>query len=85
MRKTEITNGQISAPTTLNLKMGHVESRSQKVVLVAPEERTADVPRPNAGTATEAPKGLDTATAATAAELAAAATKAAPEIEGNIR
>lgn len=63
----------------LNWKMGHVEKRSQKLVLVVPELNTAVLPRPSTGTATAAPMGFEAATAATAAELAAAATNAAPE------
>lgn len=67
----------------LNWKMGHVEKRSQKLVLDVPELITDALPNPKTGTATAAPKGLEAATAATAAELAAAATKAAPGKEAN--
>ena len=63
----------------LNGKMGHVEKRSQKVVLEVPVLKMAVVPRPRAGTDMAAPTGLEAATATTAAELAAAATNAAPE------
>ena len=65
----------------LNGKMGHVEKRSQKVVLDVPVLKMAVVPRPRAGTDNAAPRGLEAATATTAAELAAAATNAAPENE----
>ena len=65
----------------LNGKMGHVEKRSQKVVLDVPVLKMAVVPRPRAGTDNAAPRGLEAATATTAAELAAAATNAAPESE----
>ena len=65
--------------------MGHVEKRSQKLVLDVPGLRRAVVPRPRAGTAMAAPTGFEAATAATAAELAAAATRAAPENKGMIR
>ena len=69
----------------LNGKMGHVEKRSQKVVLDVPVLKMAVVPRPRAGTDNAAPRGLEAATATTAAELAAAATNAAPEIEKNTK
>ena len=65
----------------LNGKMGHVEKRSQKVVLDVPVLKMAVVPRPRAGMDNAAPRGLEAATAITAAELAAAATNAAPENE----
>ena len=69
----------------LNGKMGHVEKRSQKVVLDVPVLKMAVVPRPRAGMDNAAPRGLEAATATTAAELAAAATNAAPENEKNKR
>ena len=66
----------------LNWNMGHVDKRSQKLVLELADEKTAVDPRPRTGTATAAPTGLEAAaTAATAAELAAAATRAAPAKE----
>ena len=85
MRKTVRMKGQISVfMMPLNLKMGHVENWSQKLVLDVPEVTREAVPSPRAGKDTAAPIGPLAATAATAAELAAAATNAAPENETKI-
>ena len=75
--------GQISV-MPLNWNMGHVDKRSQKLVLDAPVVlKMAVLPKPpRAGRAMAAPTGpeatTEAAAAATAAELAAAATNAAP-------
>ena len=66
----------------LNLNMGHVENWSQKLVLDVLVAVIVDVPMARAGIETTAPIGPEAATAATA-ELAAAATKAAPEMINN--
>ena len=66
----------------LNLNMGHVENWSQKLVLDVLVAVIVDVPMARDGIETTAPIGPEAATAATA-ELAAAATKAAPEMINN--
>ena len=62
----------------LNVAYFPFEKRSRKVVLDVPVLKMAVVPRPKAGTDNAAPRGLEAATATTAAELGAAATNAAP-------
>ena len=58
-----------------------IKKQFQKVVLDVPVLKMAVVPRPRAGMDNAAPRGLEAATATTAAELATAATNAAPENE----